>query len=134
MKSLHELGEKVTPFYTLILILVLVSIFFALGRLSALEEKKNPIKIVYPSQEVKQLQTSSVINAISQTTSLSNVSANNTIISDGEVIGSKSGKKYYFPWCGTVKRIKPENQVHFASIEKARSAGFLPSKNCKGLQ
>jgi hypothetical protein len=51
-----------------------------------------------------------------------------------EVIVSKSGKKYYFPWCGTIKRIKPENQVHFPSIEAARAAGFLPGGNCKGLK
>ncbi len=52
---------------------------------------------------------------------------------DGPVVGSKSGKKYYFPWCGTVKRIKPENQVKFASISEAKKAGFTPGGNCKGL-
>ena len=52
----------------------------------------------------------------------------------GEVIGSKTGKKYYFPWCGTVKRIKPENQVVFASIDLAKAAGYTPGGNCKGLQ
>ena len=52
---------------------------------------------------------------------------------DGPVVGSKSGKKYYFPWCGTVKRIKLENQVKFASISEAKKAGFTPGGNCKGL-
>jgi methylphosphotriester-DNA--protein-cysteine methyltransferase len=50
------------------------------------------------------------------------------------VIGSKNGKKYYFPWCGTVKMIKPENQIKFSSIEEARKAGYLPAVNCKGLK
>lgn len=84
-------------------------------------------------------------SASEQTTQDSKTSLNTTKNADSqvvvpvpkantEVIGSKSGKKYYFPWCGTVKRIKPENQIHFASVELAKKAGFTPGGNCKGLQ
>ncbi len=125
--SIDDLKDKIKPFYTLLLLIVVSSIFFAVGRLSVIEEKKTPIKIEYPNSS----QTSSVIQAISTTTIEGKVSIQT---GSGEVIGSKSGKKYYFPWCGTVKRIKPENQVHFESIEKAREAGFLPGGNCKGLK
>ena len=52
----------------------------------------------------------------------------------GQVIGSKNSKKYYFPWCGTVKNIKPENQVPFASADLAKQAGYVPGGNCKGLK
>lgn len=51
----------------------------------------------------------------------------------GEVVASKSGTKYYFPWCGTVKRIKEENKVWFASREAAEAAGYEPAENCKGM-
>lgn len=51
----------------------------------------------------------------------------------GEVVASKSGTKYYFPWCGTVKRIKEENKVWFASREAAEAAGYEPAANCKGM-
>jgi len=51
----------------------------------------------------------------------------------GQVVASKSGTKYYLPWCGTVSRIKEENKVWFASIEEAEKAGYEPAKNCKGL-
>ena len=51
----------------------------------------------------------------------------------GEVVASKSGTKYYFPWCGTVKRIKEENKVWFASREAAEAAGYEPASNCKGM-
>jgi len=125
--------SKMTPFYYLLLILVVASIFFTLGRLSVLEEKKGSIKI-YNNDAVGTISeqvsadkngsyTASVLNAVESVQS-----------STGEVIGSKSGKKYYFPWCGTVKRIKPENQVKFASIEEAKKAGFTPGGNCKGLK
>ena len=117
--SINDSLEKVKPFYMLVLGLILASIFFALGRLSALEEKHSPIKINYP-------------NSTSTATVANTVSPRGTL---GEgVIGSKSGKKYYFPWCGTLKRVKPENQVHFASVEEARLAGYSPAGNCKGLK
>ena len=115
-----NLGAKiyywVKPFYVLLLIFVVGSIFFALGRISAIEAKRTPIQISYPSAS----STGVVLGASSSTSS--------------EVIGSKTGKKYYFPWCGTLKRVKPENQIHFTSVEEARSAGYLPAANCKGLK
>ena len=130
-----SLGAKiyywVKPFYTLILIIVISSIFFALGRLSVLSKEHVPIRVIYPSAS----STASVISSMPE------VKVDGEVIKEiiapevgGEVIGSKSGKKYYFPWCGTVKRIKPENQVHFTSIEVAKAAGFTPGGNCKGLK
>ncbi|HEY0220945.1 MAG TPA: hypothetical protein VGC58_01850 [Candidatus Paceibacterota bacterium] len=127
--SIKETLEKIKPFYTLLLIIVIAFIFFGLGRLSLLEERHKPIKIEYPNKA----ETGAVINAVSEGNSGAEVSPTPTD-SSGAVIGSKSGKKYYFPWCGTVKRIKPENQVHFASIEEAKKAGFTPGGNCKGLK
>ena len=124
--SIKEMLQKVKPFYNLLLVLVIAVIFFALGRLSALEERHTPIKIEYPSNT----ETATVANAVSDVFPRGTLGSP----SDGQVIGSKSGKKYYFPWCGTVKMIKPENQVKFASIEEARNAGYLPASNCKGLK
>lgn len=51
----------------------------------------------------------------------------------GQVVASKTGTKYYLPWCGTVSRIKEENKVWFASKAEAEKAGYEPAKNCKGL-
>lgn len=121
--SIQNILEKIKPFYNIVLVLVVACIFFALGRLSALEEQHTPIKVEY----LNTTQTASAVQAVSGV-------VNETNSSSGEVIGSKSGKKYYFPWCGTVKMIKPENQVKFASIEEARKAGYLPAANCKGLK
>ncbi len=122
--------EKIKPFYFLILAIILGGIFFILGRLSNIEGSKTPIKIEYAKEE----QTSSVITSVATTTTKKETPAEVVIPTDGPVIGSKSGKKYYFPWCGTVKRILPQNQVPFPSIEAARAAGYLPGGNCKGLK
>ena len=141
MRSIKEILEKVKPFYELLLILVLASIFFGLGRLYGLRDQNTPIKIEYQNTE----QTSNVLGTFStsssdtKSTKSAKAPISKTIVvaplqQSAEVIGSKSGKKYYFPWCGTVKRILPQNQVHFASAEEAKLAGFTPGGNCKGLK
>ena len=109
-ESLQKIKSWIELFYMLILILVIGSILWGLERIYALEQVSVPIKIEYGA------------------------SSQRATLWEGGVIGSKSGKKYYFPWCGTVSRIKPENQVHFASITEARKAGFIPGGNCKGLK
>lgn len=117
--------EKINPYYNLLIILLVGLIFFFLGYISALEQRHNPIEIKYtnPSQSATLIQGSIPRAYLGMGEG----------VESGEVIGSKSGKKYYFPWCGTVKRIKPENQVHFSSIEEAKKAGFTAGGNCKGL-
>lgn len=51
----------------------------------------------------------------------------------GQYVASKTGTKYYLPWCGSVKRIKEENKVWFATKAEAEAAGYGPAKNCKGI-
>jgi hypothetical protein len=53
--------------------------------------------------------------------------------SGGQYVASKTGTKYYLPWCGTAKRIKDDNKVWFASKAEAEAAGYEPAKNCKGI-
>lgn len=135
--SINEMLEKIKPFYTLILLAAIGSIFFALGRLSTLEMAKTKVKIEYPNSAQTGTVINSTVNAdkpIAKKVDNTPVIAVEPLTQSTEVIGSKSGKKYYFPWCGTVKRIKPENQVHFVSVDEAKKAGFTPGGNCKGLK
>ncbi len=128
-------AEKIKALYTLILLVVIAILFFILGRLSALEEVHTPIKILAPaSQTGSAIQASAQVNKKDAKTEVTTSIQPLDTSLDGEVIGSKTGKKYYFPWCGTVKRVKPENQVVFKSISDARAAGYLPGGNCKGLK
>ena len=131
--SISYFVEKIKPFYFLILFVVVAAIFFALGRLSAIEDRHSPVKILQPAES----QTANAISAIGTMENAISAGADSnpsTSASGGQVIGSKTGKKYYFPWCGTVKRIKPENQVTFASADLAKAAGYTAGGNCKGLQ
>ena len=133
--SISYFVEKIKPFYFLILFVVVAAIFFALGRLSAIEERHAPVKIIQPASE----QQANAISAVSDgaggvASGAGSQPDTGGDSSGGSVIGSKTGKKYYFPWCGTVKRIKPENQVTFASVNLAKAAGYTAGGNCKGLQ
>ncbi|TSC73118.1 MAG: hypothetical protein G01um101438_141 [Parcubacteria group bacterium Gr01-1014_38] len=45
----------------------------------------------------------------------------------GAFVASVNGKKYYFPDCAGVKRIKEENLIWFDSEEEAAESGYEPS-------
>lgn len=84
---------------------------FGLGRLSVLETVRPPVSIT----EAPALAEPRGMNI------------------GGLIVASRTGSAYYFPWCASASKIAPQNQVWFASEEKARSAGYVPAKNCKGL-
>ena len=49
----------------------------------------------------------------------------------GLIVASKSGKKYYFPWCSGINRIKEENRIFFENVAIAESKGLTLSKTCQ---
>ena len=56
-------------------------------------------------------------------------------VSSGEqVVASKNGTKYHYPWCAGAKQIAEKNKITFASTEEARAKGYTPAANCKGLK
>ena len=119
MRTIKEILDKCKGEWYLALVLILVILLaFGLGRLSRLEQPKFPIKI----QQIEQANNTNNVTT--------NVTTQNN---NGQVVGSKQGSKYHFPWCSGAKRIKPENLVTFATIEKARVAGYEPAANCEGL-
>lgn len=52
---------------------------------------------------------------------------------EGQVVASKSGTKYFLPWCAGAEQISESNRVYFNSAEAARREGYEPAANCKGL-
>jgi hypothetical protein len=51
-------------------------------------------------------------------------------VEKGSIVASKSGKKYYFPWCSGVKRIKMENRIYFDTELDAQNKGLTLSSTC----
>jgi methylphosphotriester-DNA--protein-cysteine methyltransferase len=46
-------------------------------------------------------------------------------------VGSRNSNKYHYTWCGSARRIKPNNRVVFDSVKEAKSYGYIPCKVCK---
>lgn len=108
---------------------------FGLGRISALDENREPVKI-------NEIPLSANVAALSSDTASNNeplvlgqsVSEQISLQAGGLLVGSKTSDKYHFPWCSGAKRIKEENKIYFNSIEEAKAAGYSPAGNCKGLE
>ncbi len=114
--SIHQyLGGRNTasrsvipPGIYLFLILVCLTLSsFALGYLAALGQSRPPVE----------LHTSTKPRAAEYLS---------------EVLASRSGEKYYYPWCSGLNRINRDNLVSFATAEEARTAGYERASNCAG--
>lgn len=114
------------------LIIVLVAFgSFGLGRLSKIESAKTPIRIenaptVTPETFTAPAAGDKALSSADQSASALGATTN-------QLVGSKNGTKYYYPWCSGVSRISEANLRHFASKADAEAQGYTPSSTCKGL-
>jgi len=107
--SIREVIDYCKPqrLYTALIIILVGFGSFGLGRLSVSSLGRDEVRISIASEAV-----------------------NNELF----LVGSRTGKKYYFPWCAGAARISTENKITFASLDEAEAAGFTPADNCKGLE
>lgn len=137
--KVKELWERLNnrEIFTVSLILVVGFGSFGLGRLSKLQEGKPGIRIEQASAAIlsssaplKRGSTESEMGRGDDAQSQPAVA----LAPGGQYVASKSGTKYYFPWCGSASRISDANKIWFSSVEEARKAGYTPASNCKGLK
>jgi hypothetical protein len=121
-------------FFVAVIILMAV-ISFCLGRISGVGEKREPVRVLnnssnnpYITDEVKGVFTSTS-NPPPGLEEGSSATAES-----GSIVASKNGTKYHYPWCAGAKQISEKNKIIFNSIEEARTAGYTPASNCKGLK
>lgn len=126
-------------FVVVCIILVAIS-SFSLGRISGLEDKKVPVRVINGNAENLQnsygqqkINTESARDGASAVISVVNKENSNQNPSE-IVVGSKNGTKYHYPWCAGAKQIAERNLITFNSIEEARAKGYTPASNCKGLK
>lgn len=139
MASINELLGKIKGFWTaeeakrdkiltIAIIFLVGTASFGLGRLSAWDAQKEPVK-------VEMGEFSADVNQVVDSLNGENEPQSEIELKEGGfVVGSKTSDKYHYPWCSGAKRIKEENKIYFASIEEARAAGYFPAGNCKGLK
>jgi len=107
----------------IVLVIILVAFgSFGLGRLSKIEESREPIRIENLSQEGMAVASQANPQAIGQ------VSAEK-----GKYVASKNGTKYYLPWCSGVGKISEANKIWFQTKEEAAARGLTPAANCPGI-
>jgi hypothetical protein len=51
----------------------------------------------------------------------------------GQVVASRSGKTYHFPWCPGATSMRETNKIWFKDEAGAQAAGYTPAGNCEGL-
>jgi len=115
--------------FLLIFFFLVATLAFSLGRLSNYEKKKSPISVIKTEEYYKWngLDPSGI-----DVSSDSNLQA--VVAEKGSIVASKSGTKYYSPWCSGVVRIKEENKIWFNSVEEAQARGLTPASGCDGLR
>lgn len=129
----QEKGLKIKDDLYIILIIILVgTASFGLGKISNYEKNKTPISIlktkeyIYSSLE----KNASDINGAE----IKNIQNTDDKKINEIIVASKSGTKYYYLWCSGVSKIKEKNKIYFKTIEEAKSAGLTPATNCIGLK
>lgn len=122
MRIVAHIGQKIKEWLSdgkmlseglLALSVVLIALIsFSLGRLSAGEEVRPVVPLPPEGRAGEEV----------------------SVEAGGEVVASKSGSAYHLPWCPGASQIAERNKVWFESAEAARTAGYAPAKNCKGLE
>lgn len=112
--------------YLIYIIIIFVAFSsFGLGRISVNDTQatQNNIQVVKTD-----LKNKSAID------NLSNLQHINNNKNSGNLVASVRGTKYHHPWCSGAQRIKEENKIWFTNSDDARSSGYTPASNCKGLE
>ena|SRR3989344_192878 len=111
-RRIKSLWEGIVHEWGIVIIVILIGLAsFGLGRLSALEDARPAVSAVE-----------------------ADAGRARAMYVGGEVVASRNGSAYHYPWCPGAQSMSPANKIWFASEEAARRAGYSPAKNCKGLQ
>ena len=135
-KNALSQGENAARYYTAAIIILVGLSSFGLGRLSAIDDKREPITIGSVAEMVETApppaegggaykQSASVATSV-------NPPSSTQLAAGGKLMGSRNGTKYYFPWCGS--NIAEKNKIWFNSEAEAKAKGYSPAANCKGLK
>ncbi len=123
---------KSSETYTVALILLVGFSSFGLGRLSRLEGTREPVRAEQVS--ARMLPASAIASAPLYPSKVEQRGNAVPMAAGGQVVASKGGSKYHFPWCSGAQQISEANKISFNSVEEARKAGYTPASNCKGLR
>jgi hypothetical protein len=108
-------------FFTSLLLILVASVSFGLGRQSVVEVVQS---------NVKAPQAGVIFTELPETQSITELIKSPDQV---QIVASKSGTKYHLLNCPGASRIKEENKLYFNSIMSAKAAGYMPAANCPDL-
>lgn len=123
-------GGSASKYYTATVVILVGLSSFGLGRLSVLEDSREPITIEQDGA-VSSIILAPIANTQGASVAPSISTSKVAQQASGQIVASKNGTKYYFPWCSS--NIAERNKVWFNSEADARAKGYQPASNCKGL-
>ena len=132
--SISNIGEKIKTLdegkkervFVVLLIILLGTASFGLGRLSVISSNKTPIRIENSSGLGEN-------NSIPTLAGGGEVKGATTDLSSqpGTVFASKTGTAYYYPTCSGAARVSEKNRVWFKDPKDAEKFGLHIATGCK---
>ncbi len=112
--------------FTVFIILLVAISAFGLGRLSKDNKSSGPLVIM--ANNIEANPNTEILSSISGLTAHTESSSTAT---NGSIVASRNGTKYYFPNCSGISRISAKNLISFNTEAEAVSAGYEKSSTCK---
>lgn len=131
-RFLKFIYDREGPLFVSLCFILLGFASFGLGRLSALEDRREAVLIdnrfakIFEEQS-QALKTNEFLSVPVEEVSVAADSQ------PGLYVASRNGSRYHLPSCSGAQRILEENKVWFSSRAEAESAGYSPAQNCPGL-
>ncbi len=127
----HKFVKKIEGFLLIMSAILIGGSAYLIGNMNTLESNLSEIKIVYPDNIAVKEDVQIEEPQSQKTTTQSNDIKSDSVT--GKIVASKNGKRYYYPNCGGINRIKLENRIYFDTNEQAESKGLTLASGCKAL-
>lgn len=127
----HKFVKKIEGFLLIMSAILIGGSAYLIGNMNTLESNLSEIQIVYPDNIAVKEDVQIEEPQSQKTTTQSNDIKSDSVT--GKIVASKNGKRYYYPNCGGINRIKPENRIYFDTNEQAESKGLTLASGCKAL-
>ena len=112
-----EARAKGRRVYSVLIVILLASASFGLGRLSAGDASRVPVKVV----DGHDADVSTPLDG-------------KKVVPEPSFVADTDGNNYYFLWCDGAARIKENRRRYFTTMAAAAVAGFEPAGECEGLR
>ncbi len=112
-KGTHSPGFSHQKLYTALIVILVGTLGFGLGRLSIQTEIKGPVSIIDSGN------------------SRGSAKDNQKLVAEPVLIGAKDEKTFYFNWCSEAQAIPENNRRYFATVFQATQARYQPAEDCK---